>query len=220
MVWQYLSTKLLIFFCIPGDLFDKSMGSKDPTEDPQTLATSSPAPEGLKSVSEIRLFTCWCNGTPCWYSFGIKVAGTSSSSSMSSSSFLRLETFSLCFLNLKSTNWLLAESTKCTLCRNLRIFLSLRFYVKSIFLEYSKAKIAISTILLVSILKFLECHTLKFPKIIVKLIKMAVFGASKWQIWFHVKSDWQKNIEISTLWSTKCTLWKFENFPTTQILPI
>ena len=35
---------------------------------------------------------------------------------------------------------------------------------------------------------------------------------------FHVKSEWQKNNEISTLWSTKCTLWKFEKFPTIHIL--
>ena len=59
-------------------------------------------------------------------------------------------------------------------CGNLRIFLSLRFYVKSIFVN-------------------------RIPQ---NLTFVALFSQLKSQSWFHEKSQWQKNVEISTLCPT------------------
>ena len=55
----------------------------------------------------------------------------------------------------------------------------------------------------------------KFPKNsnfrAAELVKLVVYEAPKWPNWFHIKNEWRKNPEISTLWVSKFSL-KILNF--------
>ena len=91
-------------------------------------------------------------------------------------------------------------------CADLGIFLQFRFYVKSIFDNFRVSKTANLTPLLALNLDYWQISALKYCKISLKSLfrtsrfgKMVVFVLQESLNWFHVKSVWQKNSDISTL---------------------
>jgi len=90
-------------------------------------------------------------------------------------------------------------------CGNCKILLPLRFYVKSILDILQSLKNAISTILAALYFKFLVifdnfiCEMFQKSKLKAsKIVKMTVFDQIS-QIWFHIKSKFEGNCKISTL---------------------
>ena len=78
--------------------------------------------------------------------------------------------------------------------------------MKSILADFRRSKTTISTILEALNFNIGELHPWKcqkYPKIqnlvILKCIKYQFFAFKLTKTWFHVKSEWQKNCEISTL---------------------
>ena len=110
-------------------------------------------------------------------------------------------------------------------CGNFRIFLTFRFYVKSI-LENIKVQKMLFFFVILGGSEFLILVNFSLQRIqkskfrASKWGKMAVLGplSNTWN-WFHGKSEWQKNSEIST---PQCgnygnTLWKFRNFTAVHV---
>ena len=89
-------------------------------------------------------------------------------------------------------------------------FLPLWFFVKSFWAGYRRSKPAISTIFESLNLDFWEFHTLEYQKIKQnsKIIAAKMVMGSFWsseisQNWFHIKSEWQKNPQFSTVCASK-----------------
>ena len=91
-------------------------------------------------------------------------------------------------------------------CGNLAIFLLLWFYFKSILPDFRRPKTDVLTILKTLKLIFGKISHLEMSKIpknskfkIAQMVKMAVFGASKWPKLISRKVWMAKNSEISTI---------------------
>ena len=79
--------------------------------------------------------------------------------------------------------------------------LPLRFQVKSILADFWKLKTAVITLEDTLNFDFCENFTLENVKTSKsKIVNIAILVLKNDQNWFHVKSEWQKNPEISTLW--------------------
>ena len=78
-----------------------------------------------------------------------------------------------------------------------------RFYVKPILSNFWRSKTALLTILVALNFDFWKMSKIP-PK---KYQNLELLNCSKWEfwvhynnlIWFHIKSEWQENLEISTL---------------------
>ena len=106
---------------------------------------------------------------------------------------------------------------KAWLCWNLVILLPLGFYVKSNFGKFKQSKNVIignfrpSEVWNLVKLGLESCSNL--PKIKYRTSKIGknyIFGSLEFaKVWFHVKSEWRKNDQMSTKPSLNFTFWKF-----------
>ena len=116
---------------------------------------------------------------------------------------------------------MLQKLSKCEVkawfCWNLIILPQLRFYVKSNFVEFKQSKNVVfgnfrgsGFWFLVNLSKF---QVPNLPKFNVQRL----WNCCKWlfgpfefaKMWFHAKSEWRKNDQISTKSSINFTFWKF-----------
>ena len=134
---------------------------------------------------------------------------------------LKFDHLSATLILCRLIDTMLQKLSKCEvkawLCWNLIILLPLRFYVKSNFGEFKRSKSVIFVnsrdyeLWNLVNLALESCSNLLYSKFRISRIgKYNLFRPFEiTKIWFHVKSEWQWNDQISTKSSLNIRFWKF-----------